>query len=397
MDLLLLLRLAVTFAVAESRRPWFSMSVTEIAEEVACRTGRLLVEDARPDVLFVTNMWPTEHQPAYGIFVKRQVDSVRARGIKCDVLVVEGYRHRSEYVRAALRILSLNWSRTRPRLIHGHGGETSLIARCYLRGPVLVSYCGSDLLDTTRTRGSRISTRRIRTVVLRQYSRFMTATITKSAAMQAVLPARTRRRNVVLPNGVSRNLFRPRPRDAARDQLGWPSGERIVLFAADDPAAERKRLVLARLACAEAERRIGPIRLEVACDVRPDRMPNLMAAADCLLLTSSIEGSPNVVKEAVNCGLPVICTDVGDVREVLSRVEPSWVCAARPRALAAALVECLSTRQRSNGWQVSAWLGEDQIATRLLALYGSLAPEATRSAGEALRSGRSSFSDNWDR
>jgi glycosyltransferase involved in cell wall biosynthesis len=363
------------------------MSVTALAEEAAQRTQRPLDQRARPDVLFVTNMWPTEHQPAFGIFVKRQVDSVRALGLDCDVLVVEGYKHRSEYVRAALRVLSLNWSRARPCLIHGHGGETSLIARCYVRGPVLVSYCGSDLLDTTRRRGSRVSAWRIRTVVLRQYSRFMTATITKSAAMEAVLPARTRRRNVVLPNGVNRNLFRPRLRHAARNQLGWPSGERVVLFVADDPAAERKRLWLARVACAEAERRIGPIRLEVACDVQPDAMPNLMAAADCLLLTSSVEGSPNVVKEAVSCGLPVISTDVGDVREVLSRVQPSWVCAAQPEALAAALVQCLSTRQRSNGWQASAWLGEGQVANRLLAVYGSLAPEATRSAGEALRSG----------
>ena len=29
-----------------------------------------------------------------------------------------------------------------------------------------------------------------------------------------------------------------------------------------------------------------------------------MAGADCLLLTSAIEGSPNVVKEAVHAGCP---------------------------------------------------------------------------------------------
>jgi teichuronic acid biosynthesis glycosyltransferase TuaC len=337
------------------------------------------------DVLIVTNLWPTEAQPDYGIFVRRQVESVESLGVKCDVLFVEGYRHAWEYVRAAARILRLNWSRARPRLVHGHGGETSLIVRCYLRGPVLVSYCGSDLLDATRPDGACIYARQARCFLLRHYSRFMTATITKSAAMAAVLPAKARRHNVVLPNGVNRNLFRPCSRDGARAGLGWPFADRIVLFAAD-PNEERKRYWLARLACAEAERCIGPIRLEVASGMEPDTIPLLMAAADCLLLTSSIEGSPNVVKEAITCGLPVISTDVGDVHQVLAGVEPSWICAARPPALAAALVECLSSRRRSNGWQQAAWLGQDQIAKRLLDLYGSLVPvvrltEPTRGVG----------------
>jgi glycosyltransferase involved in cell wall biosynthesis len=103
-------------------------------------------------------------------------------------------------------------------------------------------------------------------------------------------------------------------------------------------------------------------------------MPQIMAAADCLLLTSSIEGSPNVVKEAVTCGLPVIATDVGDVHDVLRGVTPSWICQADPEALAAALVECFSNPVRSNGWQQASWLGEPEIANRVLQLYRSVAP-----------------------
>lgn len=331
-------------------------------------------ERQRVDILFVTNLWPTEDQPDYGIFVRRQVDSIRSRGVRCDVLFVQGYRHAWEYVRAAFQILRLNWSSARPRLIHGHGGETSLVVRWYFRGPVLVSYCGSDLLDVTRGDRTRIYAGHLRCLLLRHYSRFMTATITKSAAMQAVLPAETRLRNVVLPNGVNRNLFRPLSRGDARAELGWRPAERIVLFAAD-PNEERKRYWLARLACREAERRIGPIRIHVASGMEPDAMPRLMAAADCLLLTSSIEGSPNVVKEAVTCGLPVISTEVGDVHHILAGVEPSWICAARPEALGAALVECLASRRRSNGWQRSTRFGEDQIAKRLVDLYASLVPD----------------------
>ena len=79
------------------------------------------------------------------------------------------------------------------------------------------------------------------------------------------------------------------------------------------------------------------------------------------------------------CGLPVISTDVGDVSEVLSNIDLSWICRPEPDALAAALVACLTERRRSDGWERSAWLDQARIAERLLELYSGLVPELNRS------------------
>jgi glycosyltransferase involved in cell wall biosynthesis len=271
-------------------------------------------------------------------------------------------------------MLGLNWSKARPLLVHSHAGETSIAVRWFVRGRVVVSYCGDDLLGTPRADGSLILSSRVRRFVLRHLSRLMSGTVTKSAEMEATLPRTTRARNIVVPNGVDRTLFRPRLRDEARHKLGWRNAQRIVLFAAN-PAVDRKRYWLAESACREAQREIGALQLVAAHGTPPDEMPLRMAAADCLLLTSSIEGSPNVVKEAVACGLPVVATDVGDVRFVLDQVKPSWVCAPNPAELAAALVECLAEPRRSDGWERSAWLGQDQIGLRLFAFYRKLVPE----------------------
>jgi teichuronic acid biosynthesis glycosyltransferase TuaC len=331
----------------------------------------------RPDVLMVTNMWPHDQHPGYGIFVFRQIESLRALGLDCEVIFVDGYRTRWAYIFESLRMLRLNFSSHRPHLVHAHGGETALVVRWYIRGPVLTSYCGDDLLGTPRANGSIIPASRVRRALLRTHARLMTRTITKSAEMEAMLAPRTQERNSVVPNGVDRSIFHPRSRDDARSHLGWPRRERIVLFAAD-PAVERKRYWLAEAACQEAERELGPIRLEVAWGTPPTEMPLLMAGADCLLLTSAIEGSPNVVKEAVACDVPVISTDVGDVAEILRDVDPSWVCAPEPALLAGALVECLKQRRRSDGWERTAWLGQERIAVRLLDLYAELIPGLTR-------------------
>jgi teichuronic acid biosynthesis glycosyltransferase TuaC len=216
---------------------------------------------------------------------------------------------------------------------------------------------------------------RLRRGILRVQSLLLTATLTKSREMEGALPASVAARNAVVPNGVDRGHFTPLDRDEARDRLGWNSSERVVLFAAD-PAVERKRFWLAQAACNAAAEEVGEIRLHVATGVDPAEMPILMSAADCLLLTSSIEGSPNVVKEALMCDLPVVSTPVGDVDELLQGVEPSWIREAEPEALAGALVDCLVDPRRSNGRHASAWLGSDAIAERVLALYAELAPTA---------------------
>jgi glycosyltransferase involved in cell wall biosynthesis len=199
--------------------------------------------------------------------------------------------------------------------------------------------------------------------------------------MEATLPARVRARNSVVPNGVDTTLFVPIARQEARSRLGWDAEERVVLFAAD-PAVVRKRYGLARAACEHAAESIGNTRLHVATGIAPSEMPVLMSAADALLLTSSIEGSPNVVKEALMCDLPVVTTDVGDVRELLEAVRPSWICAADPVELGESLVACLRSPSRSNGRDVSSHLGQDEIARRVLELYARLSPKELASCAE---------------
>ena len=71
-------------------------------------------------------------------------------------------------------------------------------------------------------------------------------------------------------------------------------------------------------------------------------MSELYAAADFYLIPSRDEGGPKAVLEAVACGTPVISTDVGIAKEVLSNVDGCLVvkCGSAD-ALSAALSKCL--------------------------------------------------------
>jgi glycosyltransferase involved in cell wall biosynthesis len=293
--------------------------------------------------------------------------------VRCDVLFVRGFVSRLAYVVAAFALARLTRAR-RPNyaVVHGHGGETLLPLLFSSGTPRIVSFCGDDLLGTPAPDGSLTLHSRAKRLILSSLSRFTSATITKSRQMERALPPEVRRRNHVLPNGVDRELFHPIERDSARRRLAWPARQPTALFAAD-PDVPRKRYELADAACDEARKRGVDVRLEVVRELDPLLMPTALGAADLLLITSSIEGSPNVVKEAMMCNLPVVATDVGDIRELVEDVRPSYVCSPTPPALADAIVACIRRQERSNGREVAGWLDERLIAGRLISIYETLA------------------------
>lgn len=326
--------------------------------------------DSRPDLLVITNMWPERERPAYGVFVERQVEALQEAGLRCDVLYVRGYMSKLVYLLGVPLFLWLTISaRRRYRLVHVHGGEMALVARFLLISRMVATYHGDDVLGYKSDDGPVSLQSRIRSFIIRHHACLFSATVTQSHEMHRLLPARARRSDTVIPCGVDAERFSPKDRNNARRQLGWDDAERIVLFAATRPYEPRKRFDLAKAAVANAEADIGTIRLAVAENQPPDSIPVMMNAADCLLLTSMAEGSPVVVKESIMCNLPVVATDVADVKEMLADVLPSAVCSHDPSELGTALVSVLNAKRRSNGRVQRTDLDQATTVRRLLGLY----------------------------
>jgi glycosyltransferase involved in cell wall biosynthesis len=66
-----------------------------------------------------------------------------------------------------------------------------------------------------------------------------------------------------------------------------------------------------------------------------------MPGLDLLCLSSSTEGFPNVIGEAMACGVPCVTTDAGDAGNIVEKT--GWVVPTRnPKALAEALSNALN-------------------------------------------------------
>ncbi len=331
------------------------------------------------DVLFITNMWPDELRPYYGSFIASQAHSLSAAGIGVDVLYVRGFLGPQVYAKA-LGAISRIAGRRSYDVVHAHYGHTAAVGLGISQRPLVISFCGEDLLGAPREHGITAKSRAELTV-FRQLGRFADATITKSLEMELALPRRLRARNRIVPNGVDLDLFAPRPRAAARAELGWDADEKVMLFLGD-PRDERKNVRLAERAAALVAQRRERTRLHVAWAIDPLAVPLHMNAADCMVFASRSEGSPNAIKEAMACELPIVATPVGDIPERLRGVPGCWVTDAEPAAIADALLAALDADRTPAARAAVEVLGLGRVAERLLGIYEEVGADCMRPARE---------------
>jgi glycosyltransferase involved in cell wall biosynthesis len=173
---------------------------------------------------------------------------------------------------------------------------------------------------------------------------------------------------IILPNGVDLNLFRPLDKKECRIKLGWEGDKKYILFASN-PARPEKNFALAKQTVVNLNNE--KIELKVVYGVDHKLMPIYLNASDVLLLTSKWEGSPNIVKEAMSCNIPVVATEVGDIEFLFGNTEGYYYTDPLPDRLAEKINNILDNDIKPNGRQriIDLKLDSESIADKLIKLY----------------------------
>ncbi|MEQ8276447.1 MAG: glycosyltransferase [Deltaproteobacteria bacterium] len=247
--------------------------------------------------------------------------------------------------------------------------------------PVVVKCHGSDLNRVPEHLSARLQMEQL----LPRAERVVC--VSEKLAEAAQLLNVPRERIDVVYNGIDRERFHVRDRDAARRTLGLTDVDRLILYVghlADHKGAEdllRAAELLSRTTPNATVLYVGDGPMLDTLQANPtvravgrkphEQIATYLAACDVLTLPSWDEGMPNVVREAHACGRPVVATHVGGIPEAvhhpaLGRLVPPSNPEALADALAAQLAEPVEPERITQLAQVPTW--EESAASLLVTL-----------------------------
>ena len=260
-------------------------------------------------LLVLTNMYPSGSQQK-GVFVKELVDCVRLDKRIGQVSVFNIDWVRTSFLKYILSVFTLFYALRKQKVdvINVHYG-LSFVPLFFLlpyiwhkRIKVVSTFHGSDLMGI-----------KIVNIISNLAILFSNQSIIVSKCMIDYIWAFQRNDVKVVSCGVDA-IFK------YVDRPKWGRHDKIKIIFPSSPSRPEKNYHLFR----DVVERLMLKRIDVEeiCFENLSRIQvfNALSDANILFLSSLREGSPQVVKEAVLTGLPVISTDVGDVADILAGI-----------------------------------------------------------------------------
>ena len=388
-------------------------------------------------LLTLTTLFPNSRQPRRGIFIANRLARLRDTGrIACRVVAAipsfpGAYREtagvpESEQIDGlpvrhprylhvpgvGMRIQPDSLARALLEDLRAHGddarrfdvidahyfypdGVAAARVAAQLRLPLVISARGSDINLIAETPFAR------RRILEAARAADALIAVSKALARRMASLGMPTERVEVLRNGVDPRVFFTVPQQEARSRLGLREDARYVLGVGNLVHEKGFDLLIRALADLPETRLLlvgdGPLRgsLEtLALQAAPGRvefranMPQAdlrfaYSAADALGLPSLREGWPNVVLEALACGLPVVASNVGGIPEIVGEEAPGTLVDSREPAAWSLALDAVMNRAyaRDAVRRYALRFGWDDVVDAQCALYERVAERRLATLG----------------
>lgn len=316
-------------------------------------------------VLHITNNYPTKEHPIFGIFVKEQIESLTKLEIENEVFFINGReKGKLEYVKSIFKLRKF-LNKKRFDVIHCHHAFSAvcfILTGHHKRNKSIVSYQN----DPSNEQGNKLFEfirKRVDIIILKNYS-----TVVDNVSF------------FNQPNGVNTLFFKTIDRNKCLAKLNLNPLKKYILFVSSNFIREQKRYDRFQETLEIVKNKYGVKDIEELklINTKRELVPYYFNAASLHLLTSDFEGSPNSVKEAMACNIPVVSTDVGNVQELLNGVNGSYIAKSnKAEDLADFVVQALNNKNPLNSRDVliQKQLDIESVAKKIISIYNKLIHE----------------------
>ncbi|MGA3013536.1 MAG: glycosyltransferase [Bacteroidales bacterium] len=291
------------------------------------------------------------------VFIYEQMEELRKQGVTCDIFLIKG-KGAWGYINNVLKLNRLLLKK-KYDLVHAVYGLSGLIALLQFRAKVITTFIGSDINNTRR-------------IIPKLVARFSDFSIFVEKAMPGKINCKNK--YLIVPFGLDMNFIKPEDKEESRKIMDFKPDEKIILFCSSFNRPEKNY----SLASQAIKMLPYPIKVvELGKSYSREEVSRILNSSDVVLMTSLHEGSPQLIKEAMACNIPVVSTDVGDVREIIGDTGGTYICTYDPMDVAEKIRLALhfaETNGRTKGRERIIRLGLDNkvIAGRINEVYNAV-------------------------
>lgn len=290
-------------------------------------------------------------------FVFEQGESLRRIGIEVDFFLVEGKGLLSYFM--GYKPLIKRIKSFKPDIVHAHYGLSGLTAILQRKVPVVTTFHNGETLGFKQNLISSVA------------SLFNKHTIYVAQHIYDKSLFKRKTDYTIMPCGITLEDLPQLDFHKTRDDLGFNAETKYILFGGAFSNL-RKNFPLLK----KAVEMINNYHIEIFEMKGLSRMQatQLMCACDVFVLPTKSEGSPQALKEAMACGLPIVATDVADIKHLLGNIPGHFICSFEPTDVADKIKLALEFKGRTDGRNriTELELTNDLVANKLIKIYNQV-------------------------
>lgn len=306
-------------------------------------------------ILIVTNMYPHKERPHSGIFVKEQIDAIKAQCPECniDIFHIRGYESPLNYLKAIFKLRRI-LQKKKYDLIHAHYGLSGLVSIFQNKVPVVCTFHGGDVLYI-KWQG----------IISRAIAPIIRHNIAVSEKIREKLHTK---RVSIIPCGIDFKFFKPIDKKVAKERLELDLKKKYILFPGNIED-KRKNYPLFKKVVNLLKKDFN-VKQFILWGLSREEVLYALNSVDVVVFTSYSEGSVMVLKEALACNTPVISVGVGDAKKILQDMKGCYITSNDAHKLYKAVSKVLNKKGNSYSFRNKIkHLSNKIIASRIVDIY----------------------------